>query len=168
MTPASESVAEKPRTGHVLGPLLIRTGLPGGWKSRLPVVFWLLGGLTILGVAGYLNPRPEGLGTHEQLGLPPCSMVIYWGIPCPTCGMTTAFAYTVRGQWVSAFMAQPCGWLLCVAVMMGVVLAMLALFTGVYWRINWYRLAPLRVALVVIVLLLGAWGFRIVVYLARG
>ena len=46
----------------------------------------------------YLKPNPQGFGTHRSLGLPPCSIRVMFGIPCPSCGMTTSFSHFVRGQ----------------------------------------------------------------------
>jgi len=71
-----------------------------------------LGALALLGVAAALQPNPRGLGTHEQLGLRACGFHERTGYPCPTCGMTTAFAYAARGRLVEAFVVQPAGALL--------------------------------------------------------
>jgi len=60
-----------------------------------------------LGVAWMLEPSPEGLGTHEQLGMAPCGFYRMFGIPCPTCGMTTAFACLAHGDVAGALVAQP-------------------------------------------------------------
>src|SRR3954447_16098360 len=46
---------------------------------------------TVLGVACWLRPDPRGMGTHQQLGLPPCTFYLYTDVPCPSCGMTTSF-----------------------------------------------------------------------------
>jgi len=66
----------------------------------------LLGGIG-LGMA--LVPAPEGHGTHEQLGLPPCGMMVMTGRPCPTCGVTTAYALAAHGRFVDALVTQPFG-----------------------------------------------------------
>jgi Protein of unknown function (DUF2752) len=63
-------------------------------------------GLTLLLLAIWLQPNPQGFGTHQQLGLPPCTIQFWFGIPCPSCGGTTAFAHFVRGQWWSALRAN--------------------------------------------------------------
>lgn len=68
--------------------------------------------LALLIVAARLEPAPAGHGTHTQLGLPACGWAMVLHRPCPTCGMTTAFAYAVRGRFVSSFLAQPAGFLL--------------------------------------------------------
>ena len=54
-----------------------------------------LGLAGVLGTARLLEPDPRGFGTHTQLGLAPCAFARITGRPCPTCGMTTAFAWFV-------------------------------------------------------------------------
>ncbi len=71
--------------------------------------FSLLG---LLGIARCLVPDPSGMGTHRQLGLPPCGLVQAFGIPCPSCGMTTSWAYLTRGQISESLSANPAGTLL--------------------------------------------------------
>jgi hypothetical protein len=81
------------------------------------VARWLLAGWCLLLVAGFgtaasLEPDPRGFGTHQRLGLPPCSILELFGVPCPSCGMTTSFAHFVRGQWPSSLRANSAGFLL--------------------------------------------------------
>lgn len=64
------------------------------------------------GVARRLEPSPLGMGTHQQLGLPPCTFRLVVGKRCPSCGMTTSWAHVVRGQVVSALRASVSGTLL--------------------------------------------------------
>lgn len=64
--------------------------------------------LVVWGIACWLEPDPRGFGTHEGLGLPPCSFKAWTGRPCPSCGMTTAFANMARGRLVAATKAN-CG-----------------------------------------------------------
>ncbi len=73
-----------------------------------------LGGLLV--VAGRLEPDPRGFGTHTQLGLRPCAFTQVTGRLCPTCGMTTAFAWFVRGRVERSWQANPAGLLLAVAM----------------------------------------------------
>ncbi|MEC8253440.1 MAG: DUF2752 domain-containing protein [Planctomycetota bacterium] len=54
-------------------------------------------------------PDPRGHGTHEQFGMDPCGWPEVYGIPCPTCGCTTAAAQVVHGDLVGAFVTQPFG-----------------------------------------------------------
>jgi hypothetical protein len=70
-------------------------------------------------IAARINPDRAGHGTHEQLGLPACAWAATTGAPCPTCGMTTAFAHAVRGELLAAFLAQPMGLLLALGAAVG-------------------------------------------------
>lgn len=89
--------------------------------ARLTVVARLMlaaGGATLvalLTVALWLRPSPLGRGTHEQLGLPACAFVAVIGKPCPSCGMTTAWARFVRGQLWQALQANVGGTVLAMA-----------------------------------------------------
>lgn len=68
-------------------------------------IFVLLGGLGLLGLLAttrWLTPDVRGLGTHEQLGLPPCGFYLWYGLPCPSCGMTTSWAWLTRGEFFQA------------------------------------------------------------------
>jgi hypothetical protein len=75
----------------------------------------LLGALVALAplaLAARLSPDPTGLGTHQQLGLPPCSSRLLWDMRCPACGMTTSWAHLVRGEVLESVRANPGGMLL--------------------------------------------------------
>lgn len=71
--------------------------------------------LLLLGTS--LRPRPSGLGTHEQLGLPGCSFLARTGFPCPSCGLTTSFSAAAQGRWGAALKAQPFGVAIYLAVL---------------------------------------------------
>jgi hypothetical protein len=115
----------------------------------------------ILVLAAVLAPDPSGVGTHTQLGLPPCSAMIVWGIPCPTCGMTTAFALAVHGRLISALHAQPAGCLAAVATAALAAVSAVTVVTGRKWVLNAYRVPPGRVALLVMAAVVVAWLYRI-------
>ena len=87
-----------------------------GSRGRLYAAVVLLACAGAIALAVWLTPDPRGYGTHQQFGFGKCGMLITTGLPCPTCGMTTAFAYTVRGRLISAFLAQPAGFLLALAI----------------------------------------------------
>lgn len=82
------------------------------WLIRLAAVGLSIIPLSLLGVARTLTPDADGLGTHQQLGLPPCSMRIMFNMRCPGCGMTTSWAHFTRGQWVSSVQSNLGGFLL--------------------------------------------------------
>lgn len=80
--------------------------------SRVSVGLLGLFPLILLAITTQLSPSQEGLGTHQQLGLPPCSMRVVFGVRCPACGMTTSWSYFVRGQWGASIATNPGGFLL--------------------------------------------------------
>jgi hypothetical protein len=54
-----------------------------------------------------------------QLGLAPCAFAQVTGQPCPTCGMTTSFAWFARGRFDRSWRANAAGSVLapvCVAL----------------------------------------------------
>jgi|LakMenE18May11ns_1017448.scaffolds.fasta_scaffold9947045_3 hypothetical protein len=73
--------------------------------------------LSLLAVARYLTPSPSGQGTHQQLGLPACTTMVLWDLPCPACGMTTSWAWAARGQFILAAQANSGGLLLAIIAM---------------------------------------------------
>jgi hypothetical protein len=76
-----------------------------------------IGLLGLLGVSRSLVPDPRGFGTHTQLGLGPCAFAVLTGRPCPTCGMTTAFAWMSRGDLSQAWRANPVGCLVALLIL---------------------------------------------------
>lgn len=89
-----------------------------------------LAGVIALVIAAMLEPDARGYGTHTQLGLPPCGFLALTGSPCPGCGLTTAFAHAVRGDWLLAVGANPFGLALFVAVCACTALSVLAALRG--------------------------------------
>ncbi len=78
-------------------------------RERVRAAAAAFGALVILVVGAVLVPDGRGVGTHEQLGLPPCTTYRLFSIPCPFCGMTTAFAHMAHGHAYEAFHTQPAG-----------------------------------------------------------
>lgn len=68
----------------------------------------------VFGTACVLVPDSSGMGTHRQLGLPPCTFLNVTGLVCPQCGLTTSFALLVRGRIGEALWANPAGPVLAV------------------------------------------------------
>ena len=86
--------------------------------------------LVVLVIAWVLTPSTDGLGTHRQLGLPPCSWITMADIPCPTCGMTTAFSHAAHGDLGSSFATQPFGMVLALGTAVVVLVGFHTAFTG--------------------------------------
>ena len=82
------------------------SGYPIGRGGRLLLAVWCLFLISGFGLSVYLKPSSRGFGTHEQLGLAPCSFQQLVNLPCPSCGMTTSFSHFVRGQWLRSLQAS--------------------------------------------------------------
>ena len=99
--------------------------------------FWwaiVFGCITVLAVAATITPDPSGYGTHTQLGLPPCGFLLLTGFPCPGCGLTTAFAWGIRGHWLLAASANPLGLMMFLVVCSCIPLAATSALRG--WSID--------------------------------
>jgi hypothetical protein len=77
-----------------------------------------------------LTPAPEGYGTHEQLGLPPCQSMDWFRIPCPGCGVTTSVAWFAHAGLWESLSTQPLGFALGAAALFAAPLAALAHVRG--------------------------------------
>jgi len=71
-----------------------------------------MGLAALLITARMLTPATAGFGTHQQLGLPPCTFMEFTNRPCPSCGMTTSWSLLVRFRVLSALEANIGGTLL--------------------------------------------------------
>jgi hypothetical protein len=117
-------------------------------RMQATVLFAASGAMLALG--RWLEPSPLGLGTHAQLGFPPCLFLKFTGIPCPNCGLTTSFTHAARLQFIQAFLTQPFGLIVFLLAAMTAVFACYSLLTRkpMPIRINpdrkktvWYSLA---------------------------
>ena len=71
------------------------------------------------------------MGTHQQLGLPPCGFVeMFDGVPCPSCGYTTTFTLAAHGRPLDAFMNQPFGFVVFLVTLGGLPLATVSAARG--------------------------------------
>jgi len=82
---------------------------PLGWPIRCSLLVAAAGLAGLLLLARKLEPDPRGFGTHTQLGLRPCAFLTVTGRLCPTCGMTTSFAWLTRGRFDRSWQANPAG-----------------------------------------------------------
>jgi len=131
-----------------------------GDRLAAAIVALVAGG--VLAVAASLTPDGRGFGTHQQLGMPACSSEAIWGRPCPSCGMTTAFACFVRGDLLAALRAQVLGAVLAGATLLTALGGAVMAATGVDFgpllrrifvdRLDWLY--------VMIVLGLGSWALK--------
>lgn len=120
----------------------------------------------VLVTGALLAPDPARYGTHEQMGLPACSMLQSSGWPCPTCGMTTSVSAMMHGRFTLAARSHPFGVLLAVGLL---VLALIGAAELVSGRdvLRFVRPGGWWVWAIVIGLPAG-WGLKILIGLIDG
>jgi hypothetical protein len=130
-------------------------------RSRFLAAVMGVGLLVLLALAALLRPDPRGWGTHEQLGLPPCTFLAWFGKRCPACGMTTSWAYFVHGQPLEALKTHASGTLLAVAATVGAALTLGVAIRGqkIVWRDS--ETALVAVSLTLVGLILLEWVLRL-------
>jgi len=145
-----------------------RSGLRAWWRHRwqAAIMFAVCSGL--LAVSAMLTPSEAGIGTHQQLGLPPCGFELATGAPCMTCGMTTAFSHAADGNLPASFFTQPTGALLAVLVAAGAIVSGWALISGMALGPLFSWLMRPRHAVLLVVLLLAGWAYKMAIHLGGG
>lgn len=107
-----------------------------------------------------LDPDPRGFGTHEQLGMSACSWPDGLGVPCPTCGCTTAAVHLLHLSPWRALVTQPFGAAVAAG---GLAFAGLALASLVQRRSFVERVLMLPYATITLAgigVFVAAWGFK--------
>ena len=117
----------------------------------------------MVAIARVLHPDPSLLGTHVQLGLPPCAFLTWTGLPCPTCGLTTAFAHMARLEVTMAARAHWLGPLLFATTVAAIPLGAFACtralpFTAVIKRLRLVRVAAIIAAAATVGWLARLWA----------
>ncbi len=118
----------------------------------------------LLVISLILSPSKEGIGTHQQLGLPTCGWILAADLPCPTCGMTTAWSHAVRGEFSSAFIAQPLGMLLAFTAAAVAIGGFITASSGYSFRWILYRYSPTKVIIFLVTLAILSWVFKILLH----
>lgn len=97
---------------------------------------WVIVVVAAFTLAIRLEPDARGYGTHQKLGLPPCTFRYLWQIPCPSCGGTTAFSLFIRGDWPSAAAANVGGLFLAVVFALSIPWSVVSAWKGHAWRLR--------------------------------
>jgi len=140
---------------------------PSAWRTRSRMkarLFWgaaavLLAGM--LWIARALSPDGRGFGTHVQLGLPACAFQLWSGLPCPGCGLTTAFAHMAQLELVRATHAHVVGVALFLCVLAALPLCSLACLCGAPVEATLKRLRLHHVAAIIGLTAALSWLARI-------
>lgn len=125
--------------------------------------------LIALGIAGvfaialWLDPYQDGRvwleETHRQLGMRPCTVKAQFGIPCPSCGMTSSFALLAHGDVLNALRANFAGVLLAIFLAIFAVWGILCSLRGKVVGIRDPFVAIFRFSVIFFCLMMARWAW---------
>ncbi len=93
----------------MVDPVPVHEGPVPTWLDRLLALGAVGGAAGMVWLLAPVTPDARGFGTHEALGWTPCGWPVTYGLPCPTCGCTTAACLVVHLHWLDAFLVHPFG-----------------------------------------------------------
>lgn len=102
-----------------------------------------------------------GMGTHEQLGLPQCLFFAWTKLPCPACGLTTAFSHLAHGEVTASLHVHPLGVALFALTLACVPTALYGLLRGAKLSAFLERIRVGRAALFLVMALMLVWLVRL-------
>jgi hypothetical protein len=87
-----------------------------------------------------------------------CGFMQRTGLPCPTCGMTTATLAFAQGRIFEAFYTQPACGLLCSVMVIAAILAFIIAVFGVYFRFieRFFTEVKLRYMILALIIIIAA------------
>ena len=144
-----------------------RVGPPDRLSARGRILAAIIAAicLAVLITGARLPPSPTGMATHTAMGFDECQFYKRTGLPCPSCGMTTSFAWFTRGNVLASCWIQPMGFVLALA-------ATATVWAGSYIAITGrpahrlVRLIPPRYYLLPLLTFAAlAWGWKMFIHL---
>ncbi len=131
-----------------------------------------IGLIVVFALAWWLDPydadgTARRIGTHQQLGMPPCTFLLLTKTPCPSCGLTTSMSLLVHGDIGNSLRANFVGTL---SAVFGLVMIPWSLASAIKARLlgirsceramTWF-VAAFVILLMVrwIVVVVSHWGF---------
>ena len=137
----------------------LREGPLAPWTDRAFALLFAGLAIAVVVLLAPVVPDARGHGTHEQLGMAPCSWPIDYHKPCPTCGCTTAASLVVHGRLWAAIVTQPFGAVFTMALLLLGVHALCCLVARRSFADLMVRLPFWRLVLFSVLLLLGSWCY---------
>lgn len=137
-------------------------GSATSWWVRLSLLGVAAGLVTVFVIGAMLRPyeadgTPKSHGTHRQLGLPPCSFYAMTGVPCPSCGFTTAFSLVAHGDVVSALRVNSVGTLLALYCLALIPWALVSAWRRRLWLVRSIEKWAIVTLSVFVPLMLARW-----------
>ncbi len=139
------------------------------WWTRAILLVLAAVATGVFALAISIDPYlPDGTArreeTHRQLGLPPCTFKALTGMPCPSCGMTTAFALLIRGDLGNSLRANAAGTFLGVVTLLFIPWAVVSAWRGQLLYVRSVEAALTRLVVVFLVLMLVRWAIVLLAY----
>ena len=131
-------------------------------KTAMVIFLLIVSFFGFFALAGYYN-----IDLGRWLGY--CGFKQKYGLPCPTCGMTTATLAFSQGKIIKAFYIQPACALLCWVL---VLIAILAFVTGVFGKHFcfierfFYEVKVRYIILALIIIIAAGWAVTLAQALA--
>lgn len=132
--------------------------------QRLAAAVVAIASIALIATAASLAPSAQGHSTHTQLGLSACAWPILYDTPCPTCGMTTAFAHAADTSPVQAFQTQPFGALIALAAASAFWICLHTALTASLAAPTALSLLTPRSLYILLALALVAWVYKIIAF----
>jgi len=133
----------------------------GHWTRLLPHVLALAFVSAVFALGLHLRPSPDLMGTHQQLGFPPCSFRAIFGLPCPGCGGTTAVCYMLHGRPMMALKSSLFGSAVFLALLGTWILSLAALVLRRPIALNIEGMDGVRLVGYTVSLMLVSWIVKI-------
>ena len=84
----------------------------------------------------------------------PCGFEQKYGLPCPTCGITTSILAFAQGKIFESFYIQPAGALLCCVLVVIAFFTFLISVFGVYFRFLRHFVAEVKIKYIILALII--------------
>lgn len=140
---------------------------PLRWWARAILLGLTIPWIAVIGTGLWLYPYDADgnalrLGTHQQLGLPPCTFKEMVGVPCPSCGMTSSFSLLLHGDVLNSLKANFAGTALVTFGLFFVPWALASAFLRRFVFIRALEIVVFRLAVIFLVVLFGRWGVVVI------
>lgn len=115
--------------------------------------------LAVCAVFGLLYLASTGT-VNLWFWLGPCGLKQRYGLPCPTCGWTTAALAFVSGNIIQAFYIQPAAAFICALMVITSFFSFIAAFFGVYFSFLFRFFRQVKTIYLIVALLIitvGGW-----------
>ncbi len=107
------------------------------------------------------NPTRAVSAPTSRLGFAPCGFYLYTGLPCPTCGATTAFTWVIHGHPWMGIKTQPFGAATAFACVALLGMSLVGIVTAGVPAIRLSRRSSFGLVLAIMSLIIGAWLYKI-------